>query len=167
MLGALCMPRFCRLCVCAYNLIMPYSYPGKLPRKSRFALRVGRSSAGLGLFAGEDIPRGAFVIEYFGALLANEASEKKGGKYLFYINRHFTIDGSSRNNLARYLNHACKPNGYAEQDGKRIFIYSRRRISKGEELTYNYGRAYTDEFIPKGGCACLYCKERRVRKRRA
>ena len=37
-------------------------------------------------------------------------------KYLFELNNRWTIDGSVRKNVARYINHACKPN--AESDVK-------------------------------------------------
>jgi len=37
---------------------MPYKYP----RESKYAVRVGQSSAGLGLFAKEEIPKGSFLI---------------------------------------------------------------------------------------------------------
>jgi len=129
---------------------MPYAKP----RSSKHAVRVKRSSAGLGLFAASPIKRKDFVIEYWGTLISDDEAEEKGGKYLFNIaDTTWTIDGTTRANLARYMNHSCKPNCEPEQDGKRIFIYAKRGIKPGEELTYDYGKEYFDEYIGKK-CRC-------------
>ena len=129
---------------------MPYRYP----RTSPHNLKVRRSSAGLGLFADNPITKDDFVIEYFGPILNDTESSAKGGKYLFAIDEERTIDGSSRQNLARYLNHSCKPNCEAEHDGKRIFMYAIKNIKPGDELTYHYGQEYFEDFIKPRGCRC-------------
>ena len=41
-------------------------------------------------------------------------------------------------NVARYINHACRPNCYVEIIGRHIWIRASRDIRKGEELTYDY-----------------------------
>ena len=128
------------------------------PRQSKYELRIGKSYAGLGLFAQQPIPRGAFVIEYIGPFLSGKEADAKGGKYLFEVDKDLVVDGTSRKNLARYLNHACKPNCYAEIDGERIFIYTRRRIGEGEELTYHYGKGYFEDHIKPTGCKCASCR---------
>jgi uncharacterized protein len=130
------------------------SYPK--PRPSRYHFAVKRSLAGLGLFATSLIKRGQFVIEYWGTIITDEEAEKKGGKYLFNIaDTTYTIDGTTRANLARYINHSCKPNCEAIQDGKRIFIHAIRTIKPGDELTYDYGKEYFEEFIGSGkNCRC-------------
>jgi SET domain-containing protein len=129
---------------------MPYRYP----RTPQHNFTVRRSNAGLGLFAKSKIAKGDFVIEYFGPLLDDAASHAKGGKYLFAVDDDLTIDGSGRQNLARYLNHSCRPNCEAEHDGKRIFIYALKNIKPGEELTYHYGKEYFEDFIKPLGCRC-------------
>src|SRR5581483_10289959 len=50
-----------------------------------YDLRVKRSSAGLGLFAGEDIPKGKCVIEYVGRTLSKEETYTSRSKYLFEV----------------------------------------------------------------------------------
>lgn len=130
------------------------------PRQSKYSYRVGQSSAGLGLFAMQPMKRGDFVTEYFGPLLSNEEADENGGKYLFEISKKWVINGVSRKNLARYLNHSCKPNCYAEIDGKRVFIYTRRKIEPREELTYRYGKEYFDDIIKPNGCMCDSCKNK-------
>ena len=131
--------------------------PNQKIRKSKYTLRVGKSSAGLGLFAEEEIPRSAFIIEYFGPIISGDEADEYGGKYLFEINKKTVINGVSRKNSARYINHSCKPNCYAEIDDKRVFIYTRRKIQPGEELSYNYGKEYFADVIKPSGCKCTHC----------
>jgi uncharacterized protein len=121
---------------------------------------VKKSQTGLGLFAARSLKRGAFVIEYTGALLPNDMADRKGGKYLFRVNSRWTIDGSGRENLSRYINHSCKPNCVAYTRGRKVIIYSRRRINPGEELTYHYGKEYFDAYIRPRGCLCNACSGR-------
>ena len=124
------------------------------------ALRVGRAKAGLGLFAKKDIYPGMY-IEYLGDIISTEkADSMKGAKYLFEINSRWTIEGSARSNLARYVNHSCKPNCDSAQKGKRIFIKAAQHIRPGEELTYDYGEEYFDEFIRPYGCVCDHCNKK-------
>ncbi len=118
---------------------------------------VKRSQTGLGLFAKRDFARGDFVIEYTGALLPNDEADRKGGRYLFRVNSRWTIDGSGRHNLSRYINHSCQPNCVAYTRGKKVIIYSRRKIDAGEELSYHYGKEYFDAYIKPQGCACVAC----------
>lgn len=126
----------------------------KKPRTSKHQVRVGRSSAGLGLFATDHIKKDDFVIEYYGNMLTDEQADVKGGLYLFQIDKEFTIDGTPRYNKARYINHSCKPNCEPEIDGKRVFIYAIKNIKPGEELTYDYGKEYFNDYIKPFGCRC-------------
>jgi hypothetical protein len=127
-------------------------------KRSKYSLKVKRGCAGLGLFTECDIQRGDFIIEYCGPLLTDEQSDEKGGKYLFKVpDSLWTIDGSSRSNLARYINHSCKPNCEAIADGNRILIHARRNIRAGEELHYDYGKEYMEDMIKEGKCLCGHC----------
>lgn len=130
-------------------------------------LNVKKSSAGLGLFAGENIKRGKRIIEYTGEKISTEEADKRGGKYLFDINKDLTIDGKGRENTARYINHSCAPNAYAEVDldKKKVFIYAKKNIKEGEEILYNYGKSYWEDII--GGakkCRCEKCLSKKRRK---
>ncbi|OHA80800.1 MAG: hypothetical protein A2675_01630 [Candidatus Yonathbacteria bacterium RIFCSPHIGHO2_01_FULL_51_10] len=124
-------------------------------------LVVRRSKAGLGLFTKEPIKRGAFVIEYTGKVLTRAEADEKGGKYLFDVNSRRVVDGTERINRARYINHSCRPNCEAEIKGGRILISAKRAILAGEELFYNYGKEYFNEFIKPYGCRCEKCAEKR------
>jgi SET domain-containing protein len=97
-------------------------------------------------------------IEYVGDIIpTKEADTMKGARYLFELNSKWTINGSARSNLARYVNHSCEPNCESVQQGKRIFIKAISYIQPGEELCYDYGEEYVDEFIAPHGCRCQKC----------
>src|SRR5882672_1656816 len=89
---------------------------------------VKRSVAGLGLFAVRQIPKGKKIIEYTGPRIPNDQVEKSNGKYFFGVNKKWSIDGSGRENIARYINHSCAPNAEAIVTGDRVWIWSRRSI---------------------------------------
>ena len=123
--------------------------------------RIGRSRTGLGLFATTPITRGALIAEYIGPRIptteARRRERERGARYMFEIDNRWTIDGSARSNIARYANHACKPNAEAIDDQGRIFLRARRRIDSGEEITYDYGRSYFELFLAQGRCRCASC----------
>ena len=117
-------------------------------------LKVKRASAGLGLFAGEDIKKGTCIIEYTGKLVTNKEADEINSRYLFAVNQGKTIDGSSRTNKARYINHGCKPNAETDIFKNRVYVTAIRNIKAGDEITYNYGKEYFDMFIKPHGCRC-------------
>ena len=125
---------------------------------------VKRATTGLGLFAIDAIPAHKRIIEYVGRLISNEEVEKRRGKYFFGVNTKWSIDGSARSNLARYINHSCKPNAEAFISGHRIWVWSKRRIKAGEEITIDYGQEYFADHIKPVGCKCDVCRKR-TRKR--
>ncbi len=129
---------------------------------------VRRSSAGLGLFATKEFKRGDFIIEYTGEHISEEESNRRGGKYLFILDTKTVIDGKGRENTARYINHACKPNAEAELDeeAQTVSILAKKKILPGEEITYDYGKEYWDEYIKPLGCRCTTCTTTRSAKRR-
>ncbi len=131
--------------------------------------RVGRSRTGLGLFATKPIKKGTKIIRYFGPLLDSKKKKDDAieNKYLFELNNRWTIDGSVRKNVARYINHACKPN--AESDVKprkrKVFIRAIKNIEPGEEINYDYGTDYFKAYLKPIGCKCAACEKKRKKKR--
>ena len=122
---------------------------------------VKRTKTGLGLFATKPIPKGKRLIEYFGPLVPNEEVEKSSKKYFFSVNQKWSIDGSGRSNLARYINHSCKPNAEAfVSNRRRVWIWSAKNIKPGEEITYDYGKEYFEGIIEPIGCKCKRCGKR-------
>ncbi len=121
----------------------------------RFAVK--RTTTGLGLFALEAIPAGKCLIEYTGLLITAEEARRSRSKYLFEVDEKRAIDGSPRSNLARYLNHSCRPNAEGLSSRRRIWIWSKKAIKAGEEITIDYGKEYMDEHITPKGCKCKKC----------
>lgn len=122
-----------------------------------FNLKVKRSSAGLGLFAGQNIPQGACIIEYVGRSISEAEQYTSRSKYLFEVDSKITLDGKPKFNKAGYINHSCRPNAEPVIHAKRIFIIAKRAIKPGEEISYNYGKEYWNEHIKPYGCRCLKC----------
>src|SRR5258708_36074596 len=120
--------------------------------------RVGRSRTGLGLFATKPIKKGTRIARYFGPLLDSKKKKDDAieNKYLFELNGRWTIDGSVRENAARYINHACKPN--AESDVKprkrKVFIRAIERTEPGEQSNYDYGTDYFEACLQPIRCTC-------------
>ena len=136
---------------------------------SRKPYRVGRSRTGLGLFATKPIKKGAKIVRYFGPLL--DCRKKKHdaieNKYLFELNNRWTIDGSVRKNIARYINHACKPNAESDVSARKrkVVIRAIKNIEPGEEITYDYGTDYFKAYLKPIGCKCAACEKKRKKKR--
>ena len=136
---------------------------------SRKPFRVGRSRTGLGLFATKEIKKGTRIVEYIGPLLDCRIKEQDAieNKYLFELNGRWTIDGSTRRNLARYANHACRPN--AESDvqprNKKVYIQAIKTIQPGDEITYDYGKDYFNSYLKPIGCKCAHCEKKRKLER--
>jgi uncharacterized protein len=124
-------------------------------------LSVRRSKTGLGLFTKIPIYKEEFVIEYRGKKISSKKADNHPGKYLFDINSKWTIDGASRSNIARYINHSCRPNCEANIKQGRIAISARKNIKEEEELTYDYGEDYFDTIIKPRGCRCKKCRGKR------
>lgn len=131
--------------------------------------RVGRSKTGLGLFATMPIKKGTRIIRYFGPILDSRipAHDEIENKYLFELNGRWTIDGSVRKNIARYINHSCRPN--AESDvrprERRVFIRAIKNIEPGDEINYDYGTDYFKAYLKPIGCKCPSCETKRKKLR--
>lgn len=131
-----------------------------MPRETPYTVK--RTKTGLGLFATQPIPKGKRIVEYIGPLISNEEVEQSTGKYFFGLNKKWSIDGSARANIARYVNHSCTPNAEAYiSQRRRVWIWSRKNIKPGEEITYDYGKEYFEGIIEPIGCKCDKCGARR------
>ncbi|MEA2867311.1 MAG: uncharacterized protein QOE39_2026 [Bradyrhizobium sp.] len=131
--------------------------------------RVGRSRTGLGLFATKPIKKGAKIVRYFGPLLDSRKKKDDAieNKYLFELNGRWTIDGSVRKNIARYINHACKPNAESDVSARKrkVVIRAIKNIEPGEEINYDYGTDYFKAYLKPIGCKCDACEKKRKKKR--
>lgn len=121
-------------------------------------LLVPTQNKGLGVFADEHLNADQFVIEYVGEVVSQKQFEQRMVKYAqsesnhIYVlsakcetltgKKNMIVDATMMGNISRYFNHSCDPNCYVqiwETFGhSRIAIFTKRKIQKGEELTYNY-----------------------------
>ena len=131
--------------------------------------RIGRSRTGLGLFATKPIKKGSKIVRYFGPLLDSRNKKHDGveNKYLFELNGRWTIDGSVRKNVARYINHACRPNAESDVSARKrkVVIRARKNIEPGEEINYDYGTDYFKAYLKPIGCKCDSCERKRKKLR--
>ncbi|OGZ06128.1 MAG: hypothetical protein A2845_01790 [Candidatus Lloydbacteria bacterium RIFCSPHIGHO2_01_FULL_49_22] len=130
---------------------------------AQYKLKVGRSKTGLGLYALEPIPKGKKIIEYVGKIMTDESDDDKNSLYIFNINKKVDIDGAPRFNIARYINHSCRPNAESDTYKDHVWIKSKRNIMLGEEITYDYGKEYWNEYIKPKGCRCEKCTEKKLK----
>lgn len=119
---------------------------------------------GWGVFALEPINKNRRIVTYDGEKIPAKESPAREERYLrrghiwcFVVNRRWVRDAAVGGNIARYINHACKPNCYSQVVGDTIWIRAARNIRKGEELSYDY---YT------GGTAEIACNCRKGCKTR-
>lgn len=125
-----------------------------LPDHQFKKVKVKRGLNGLGLFADENIKKGELIIEYIGQILTDAETDKiPNSRYIFSVSKNHNIDGTPRWNLARYCNHSCQPNAESEVKKKRVFVQAIKNIKAGEEITYDYGEEYFQEFL-LGKCMC-------------
>src|ERR1041384_6075002 len=147
--------------------------PAKKPRTKknpkvlgRRVFRVSRSRTGLGVFATRPIKKNAYIVEYTGPLLTNaQCDALPDNRYWFEVNARWTIDGSPRSNVARYINHSCRPNADPMIREHRIFIKSIKNIEPGSEITYDYGKDHWNAYIKPKGCLCGKCRDKRRKER--
>ena len=134
------------------------------------SFRVGRSSAGLGLFTVRPIAKKEFIVAYSGQWIPTEEARRRErsrkARYMFEVNGRWTIDGSSRRNLGRYANHSCRPNTQAVLRKRTMALVALRPIAAGEEITFDYGDEYFDLFLKDRGCRCAACAAKAARRNR-
>tara|TARA_B100000029_G_scaffold30896_1_gene29553 strand:+ start:1650 stop:2102 length:453 start_codon:yes stop_codon:yes gene_type:complete len=112
-----------------------------------------------GLFASKNITKGTKIIYYVGKIILKKESEKNSkfdndkAIYLFNLNSKYDLDGDFTYNTARLINHSCNPNCEVEGKGLKLWISSIKDIKKNEELTYDYGFSY-DENYKDFPCKC-------------
>ncbi|GIU69958.1 MAG: hypothetical protein KatS3mg002_1194 [Candidatus Woesearchaeota archaeon] len=121
-----------------------------------------------GAYAIKDIPKGTIIAIYKGEKITKEESEKRANErlkkhkenqqgvaavYIFELNENYDIDGDVPDNDAKYINHSCDPNCEVDIVNDEIIIYTIKDVKKGEELTFNYGFEFDEEFI-EHPCRC-------------
>jgi hypothetical protein len=127
-----------------------------------------------GCFTTTPIRKGARVAEYTGPRITKEEAdaryENSPVTYLFGLgDGSIVIDGEGP---AKFINHSCNPNCESSEVRGRVWIKALRKISAGEELTYDY--CLYDGGEDEAICNCgaercrgtMYSKEE-IRRRKA
>jgi len=125
---------------------------------------------GKGVFSRKEIPAGKRLIKYKGERVSHKEGIKRckesmrkarknsayGGVYIFEINDNYSIDGDVEDNHAKYINHSCDPNCDVDIESEDIWVYSKREIKKGEELSFEYGFDMEGEYFnfKENPCKC-------------
>eukprot|EP01038_Epipyxis_sp_PR26KG_P013587 gene13587-18237_t len=117
---------------------------------------------GHGLFADENIERGAFVMEYVGELISTKELYRrlkglnKRHLYVMQLKTGVYLDAREKGSISRFINHSCEPNCTIEiwtvDDRLRVGIFTLKNIQKGEELTFDYQWKASDR--PPTVCYC-------------
>ena len=134
----------------------------KLPRIVRRRSKLH----GFGVFAAEHVNKNRRIIDYAGELIHNSRSGPREARYLkagciwiFRVNRAWSRDAAVDGNIARFINHSCRPNCWIEIEPKTrtIWIRASRPIYPGEELTYDYSTVgdHTIQCRCRPGCPRL------------
>ena len=100
---------------------------------------------GAGVFAARRITKNTRVVHYAGEKISNQESLKRERRYIrtghiwcFKLTNRTVIDAGVGGNVARFINHSCRPNCYIDIKDGVIWIRAARTIRAGEELTYDY-----------------------------
>jgi uncharacterized protein len=121
---------------------------------------------GKGVFAVQPLAEGETLIEYGGEVITWKEALRRhphdptdpNHTFYFHIDDKHVIDGKQGGNSSRWINHSCKPNCEADEDGGRVFIKALRNIEPGEELFYDYGliidAKYTKKLLAEYPCWC-------------
>ena len=117
---------------------------------------------GRGVFADATIPGRAKIGEVTGKLISiRTARQRARGRCrmcLIDISTTQALDCTDGNSL-RYLNHSCQANAFLRILRKRVEVYARRNIRKGEEITVDYGESPHSGGM-KCGCGQKACRDR-------
>tara|TARA_B100000700_G_C14629089_1_gene661914 strand:+ start:245 stop:691 length:447 start_codon:yes stop_codon:yes gene_type:complete len=112
-----------------------------------------------GLYASRSIKNSTKIVEYKGKIITKKQVEDNpkfdNGKaiYLFDLSKKYDLDGDFKFNIARLINHSCDPNCEVYGSGLKVWVYAIKDIKKGEELTYDYGFSF-DENYKDFPCKC-------------
>jgi SET domain-containing protein len=100
---------------------------------------------GWGVITTAALTKNTRIIEYTGERISHAESRVREARYsrqghiwCFKVNNRVVVDAAAGGNLARFINHSCRPNCYSQIIDGRIWIRAARAIAAGEELTYDY-----------------------------
>lgn len=128
-------------------------------RKNSLCIFKTSNNCGWGVKTEKIILRGEYVCEYVGEVITSAEADRRGkvydsqGRtYLFDLDytedgqAAYTVDAAHYGNVARFINHSCKPNlqvwpmwsNNLDPLLHRLAFFALDRIEAGEELSFNY-----------------------------
>ena len=100
---------------------------------------------GRGVYATRAITKNTRIVDYAGEKISNRESLRRERRHIreghiwcFTLTNRTVIDAGIGGNIARYINHSCRPNCYVDIRDGVIWIRAARNIREGEELSYDY-----------------------------
>lgn len=134
-------------------------YPAKTEKK------------GWGLFAGEFIPKGTFIMQYVGEVFSvdSDLGQKRVADYknstctyLMRTTNNEVIDPTKVGNIARFINHSCDPSCETQKWNVLgevcVGIFALRDIRENEELSFDYQFDFFKTPFTKCYCGTAKCK---------
>ena len=125
-----------------------------VPMEKRLAAKRSHIH-GWGLFATVNYPKDSMIAEYMGEGVSQPIADKRekkyeilgmGSCYMFRLDFHEIVDATQIGCMARFMNHCCAANAYADvisvttEKGleKKIVVFANQDIKAGDEITYDY-----------------------------
>lgn len=108
---------------------------------------------GWGLRVREDVSKGSLIIEYVGEIISEDQMRERMRKqridapndhdfYIMHLESGIYVDGKTKGNLSRFINHSCDPNcelsRWVVKGKTRIGIFALRNLECDEPLSYDY-----------------------------
>lgn len=120
-------------------------------------VRVAPAAHGDGLYATHRIRRGERIGRVYGDVIHGDY----GSEYAIDLGDHRLLEPAAP---FRYMNHNCSPNcelvnstrDHAAPDEYEVYVYARRPIAKGAELTIDY--AWAADAAIRCGCQSENCR---------
>merc|ERR1711981_273596 len=144
----------------------------KMKQEWRQNVVLARSKIqGLGLYAARDLEKHQMIIEYLGEVIRKDLTDirekryedQNRGIYMFRLDDGRVLDATMCGGMARYINHSCDPNCVTEtvdvDRDNHIIIFANRRISRGEELSYDYKFDFEDDNRIPCNCGASNCRK--------
>lgn len=130
------------------------------------AVEVRDSSIhGKGAFVSDFLESDTLILEYTGELIDRKTAVERDNPdapdyscYILQVDDDTYIDARLVEHPAKYVNHSCEPNCNLSRDGTKVFIRALRAIIPGEELTYDYEYAASENLRCR--CGAPRCRGR-------
>jgi hypothetical protein len=110
-------------------------------------LKLKETEKGKSVFADKDFAAGEFIIQFSGDIYSKD-------QYLKLVNpenNHFLqIDNDlfigPTDTIDDYINHSCNPNCGLKYIGTKVLLFAIKRISKGDEISFDYSTTMDEDF---------------------